>query len=117
MKALIVLVVFFAACTRSVYVPQTHVEYRDRVERDSIFVRDSTLVYINGDTVTIWRDRWLYKDRFIHDTVHVRDTVTVTVEVVKEVRHVPTIYRYSLWIAIGAVLWLLWPIVKKLLLR
>ena len=59
------------SCTSTSYVPVETVrtEYRDRVTEsvriDTVALRDSVAVYINGDTVRItrYRDRW--RDRVI----------------------------------------------------
>lgn len=57
--------------------------YLSRVERDSVFVRDSVLIREKGDTV--YRDRWRveYRERVLRDTVYIErnDTITNVVEV------------------------------------
>jgi len=65
------------ACTRTIYIPVESVrtEYRDKYLRDSIYLHDSTSVYVNGDTVREYLYRYIYRDRFIHDTVSVCDTI------------------------------------------
>jgi hypothetical protein len=59
--------------------------YLSRVERDSVFVRDSVLIREKGDTV--YRDRWRveYRERVLRDTAYVErnDTITNVVEVEK----------------------------------
>jgi hypothetical protein len=96
----IVLVLMFAAgCARPVYPPQKHAEYRRQVKYDSVVVRDSVVVLREGDTIYVYRDRW----RLRHDTVRLHDSIPYPVEVVHRVRHVPTVYRWSLWVAIAAV--------------
>lgn len=79
-----------SACSPKV-ITQTRTEYvyRDRVERDTTILHDSTYIreYVKGDTVRIteYRDRYLYRDRWRErtDTVAVHDTTRV--EVVKKV--------------------------------
>jgi len=83
----------FGSCTRKVYVPQETVrtEYKDRVVEavrvDTVAMRDSVAVYVNGDTVRItkYRDRWRTRIIERHDTVNVAkvDSVAVPVEVPK----------------------------------
>ncbi len=80
---------FAAGCkTRTVYIPvqSVRVEYRDRVQRDSVFMQDSVLVYRNRDTVFLEKYRYLYKDKWRTDSVFVQDTIRVAypVEVVQE---------------------------------
>jgi hypothetical protein len=57
--------------------------YLSRVERDSVFVRDSVLIREKGDTV--YRDRWRveYRERVLRDTAYIErnDTITNVVEV------------------------------------
>lgn len=59
--------------------------YLSRVERDSVFVRDSVTIREKGDTV--YRDRWRveYRERVLRDTAYIErnDTITNVVEVEK----------------------------------
>lgn len=61
-------------CTRTVYTPVESVrtEYRDRdIERvvtDTI--HDERFVFVKGDTVIDWRDRWHHSTEYIHDTCY-----------------------------------------------
>lgn len=63
--------------------------YRLQLSRDSIMVRDSIYITerMQGDTLTITRDRWhtAYRDRLLHDTtyIHRTDTIPKVVEVEK----------------------------------
>ena len=74
--------IWLCSC-RTKYVPvesvRTEIEYRDRWQRDSIHVHDSTFIYIKGDTV--FRDRWHmeYKDRTLRDTTYIERTDRVQV--------------------------------------
>jgi hypothetical protein len=109
MRRLLLLVLLLAGCTRTVYVPRQEVrtEYVQRVSRDSVVVRDSVFVRAVADTLYIYRDRWRDRYHTLRDTVVVRDSVAypVVVEVEKPVRRIPALYRWSLWIAIAAVVW------------
>ena len=125
------------SCTRKVYVPTETVrtEYKDRVVEnlrvDTVAMRDSVAVYVNGDTVRItkYRDRWRTRIIERHDTVNVAkvDSVAVPGEVPKPY---PVERKLTKWertkmdaggIAIGilgvAVLgglaWLAWLAYKK----
>lgn len=77
------LLVLTCSCRSIQYVPvetvKTETEYRDRVQRDSIHIRDSVFMFVNGDT--IFRDRWHteYKNRFVRDTVIITDSIKVEV--------------------------------------
>ena len=63
---------------------RTEYVYRDRVQKDTTFLKDSVYLkeYIKGDTVRIteFRDRYHYDYKYIYqkDTVAVHDTTTVT---------------------------------------
>lgn len=77
-------------CTTTKYVPVESVRvdsvYVARVERDSIFERDSVFVAVKADTVFFSRVQYRYRDRIVRDTLSVvqRDTITRVVEVEKK---------------------------------
>ena len=89
MKQLIIIAIFlisgiwFTSCRSIQYVPvetiKTNTEYRDRLQRDSIHIKDSILMFIKGDT--IFRDRWHteYRDKLIRDTINITDTIKTEV--------------------------------------
>lgn len=72
-----------AGCTSVKYVPvetvRTEIQYKDRLQRDSVYVKDSVFLLIKGDTV--FRDRWhtVYKDKVIRDTFYVYKTDSIQV--------------------------------------
>ena len=82
MKWIVMICVLVCSCrsVKYVEVPSVKVEreYSDRWHRDSIFVKDSVMVMVKGDTV--WMDRWRveWRDRWRTDSVVVRDSVVVT---------------------------------------
>lgn len=83
----VLLVLSLIGCrTRIQYVPVESVrtEYKDRLQRDSIYFRDSIIMREKGDTVFIDRWRYLYKDRLVTDTLLVSDTIRVPYPVEKE---------------------------------
>lgn len=83
----VLLVLSFIGCrSRIQYVPVESVrtEYKDRLQRDSIYFLDSVYVRDKGDTVFIDRLRYLYKDKLITDTLLVSDTIRVPYPVEKE---------------------------------
>lgn len=125
------------SCTRKVYVPTETVrtEYRDKVVEnlrvDTVSLRDSVAVYVNGDTVRItkYRDRWRTRIIERHDTVNVAkvDSVAVPVEVPKPY---PVERKLTRWertkmdaggiaigilgvAALGGLAWLAWLAYKK----
>lgn len=82
---------------------RTQIEYRDRVQRDSLYFRDSIYVKekVKGDTVYLEKyiDRWRYKEKSVHDTTYVavHDTTTVTKEVEKCLTAVQQMKQDSWW--------------------
>lgn len=89
MKALIYITMFLmsgiwlTSCRSIQYVPvetiKTEVQYKDRLQRDSIHVHDSIYVRDNGDTVFV--DRWhtVYKDKLVRDTTYINKTDSVQI--------------------------------------
>lgn len=92
-KVIIIVVLMFiltvlSGC-KTVYVPvdRVHTEYRDRIQQDSIYIRDSVYVREKGDTVWFTRWRVEFRDRIKVDSIHIHDSVPVPypVEVIKTV--------------------------------
>ena len=94
--ALAAAVVLLAGCKTkeqvvSVEHQKTDTLWQTQVQRDSIYIIDSTYIYewTDGDTVRITRDRWKtrYVERVKRDTVYrsKTDTVAVAYETVREV--------------------------------
>lgn len=85
-----VLTIFVNSCTTTKYIPVESVRvdsvFVAKVERDSIYERDSVFVAVKADTVFLSRVQYKYRDRFVRDTVSVLrcDTVTKVVEVERE---------------------------------
>lgn len=81
--ALLVVAVMMSGCTRTTYVPveQVRTEFRDRdVERlISDTVHDNRFVFVKGDTVIDWRDRWHKQLEYVHDTCYIErhDSIAV----------------------------------------
>jgi len=66
--------------TKYVAVPEYHTEYVYRTDsfelRDSIYMRDSIYVIKRGDTVTMYKTRYIYIDRW-RDKIISRDSIKV----------------------------------------
>lgn len=83
----LILLLTLVGCRTYVPVETIRTEYRDRerIERDTVNVRDSITTYIKGDTLLI--DKWhtVYKELVRRDSIYIakHDTATVTKEVIK----------------------------------
>lgn len=84
---LLFVLTIFVGCTTTKFVPVESVRvdsvYIAKVERDSIYERDSVFVTMKADTVFLSRVQYKYRDRYVRDTVSVMhsDTITKVVEV------------------------------------
>ena len=89
----LVFVFCFSSCkTKYVSVPEYHTEYITKTDsftqRDSIFVKDSIYMWMQGDTIykekfsIIYKDKW--RDRYLCDTVIKTDSVRVPYPVEKQ---------------------------------
>lgn len=122
MRKLFYLVMFLGllSCSRTVYVPTTEVvkdiQYRDKLIRDSVYVKDSVFLYIQGDTV--YKEKTITKEvlSLKSDTVFINKVDSVPyiqeVEVIKT--ETPKWAWWSLGISLGAVLLVLLRIFLKL---
>lgn len=91
--------------SKTVYVPVESVktEYRDKIQLDSIYRRDS--IYINryqiGDTIFMEKyiDRFVYKNRAIKDSIFKTDSIQVPYPVIeyKEVNRLNTFQGFQIW--------------------
>lgn len=85
------LLICFMACKgteRIVEVPVTKTEYKDRVleKKDSVYVHDSTYMYVGGDTVYVYQYKNVYRDKLMTDTMYVNrhDSIAVPYPVERE---------------------------------
>lgn len=89
------------------------VEYKTLIERDSIYLHDSTYIYVNGDTFrqTIIQDRYIYK--LLHDTAYVShvDSIPYPVFVEKELSRWQNLKLQIGGYALGALITVLLVIV------
>ena len=79
------------SCTKTEYITVEKVRndttYINKVQRDSVWLHDSTFVKVAGDTVLIERWHTVWQNHTAHDTVYKArvDSVPVPYPVVKEV--------------------------------
>ena len=92
--------------------------YINKLHYDSIYIDNSQKVYQQSDTIYLDRTKYEYRYRLLRDTIYKTqiDSIPVIreVEVVREVRHVPAIYRFSLAIVVILVLSLIIFIIWKI---
>ena len=117
-----VLVLTGCATHRPLSQPVEHVTrdtiYLSSQHYDSIYIDNRQKVYQQSDTIYLDRTKYEYRYRLLRDTIYKTqiDTIPVIreVEVVREVRHVPAIYRFSLAIVVILVLSLIIFIIWKI---
>lgn len=89
---LFVLTIFVNCSPRIVPVTDVRVDsvYIARVQRDTIYERDSVLVYTQADTIYKEKYRYVYRDRLVTDTLWRErcDTVNTVVEVEKRLSRI-----------------------------
>ena len=106
----------FTSC-RSIYVPIETVKhdsiYISKVLHDSIYQRDSIYVDRKGDTVLIYKDRYLYKYKNLIDTMYINriDSIQVPFPVERELSWWESVKQEIGGIAIGVIGALLFIIV------
>ena len=120
----------FGSCksVEYVFVPQTHTDTLivTKVQHDSIYINDSTVITEKGDTVTIEKWHTKYVEKQIHDTTYVSktDTIPQPYPVEKEMPAELTWWQQTRLHIANILLWALmifafikWgiPLIKKLL--
>jgi hypothetical protein len=111
------------SCRNIQYVPvesvRTEIQYKDRLQRDSIHVKDSVFMFVKGDTV--FRDRWhtVYKDRLLRDTayIHKTDSVQVPFPVERKLSFWESVKlqigEIAIGVIIGLIIIIIWLIRRK----
>ena len=73
----------FTSCRSVQYVPVETVKkdsiYINKIQHDSIYRRDSVYIDRSGDTIYIYKDRYLYKYKNLTDTVYVSRVDSINV--------------------------------------
>lgn len=80
---IIVLILAICSCRSVKYVPVETVKhdsiYINKVQVDSVYHRDSIYVVDKGDTVFLYKDRYIYKYKDRTDTLYVTNTDSIKV--------------------------------------
>lgn len=118
----------FGSCksVEYVFVPQTHTDTLivTKVQHDSIYINDSTVITEKGDTVTIEKWHTKYVEKQVHDTTYVSktDTIPQPYPVEKEVPAELTWWQQTRLHIANILLWALlvvgvWWAIKKFVLH
>ncbi len=103
------------SCTKHVYVPvettKSDTVYLNRVQLDSIYMRDSVFVEKSGDTIREFQYKYIYRFKDRIDTLYISKTDSIQVPYPVEV------VKYKIpqwcWWALGGVILLLVPYIVK----
>ena len=118
----------FGSCksVEYVFVPQTHTDTLivTKVQHDSIYINDSTVITEKGDTVTIEKWHTKYVEKQVHDTTYVakHDSIPQPYPVEKEVPAELTWWQQTRLHIANILLWALlvvgvWWAIKKFVLH
>jgi len=102
---LMVLLLLFGCKTHTIHVPveSVRVEYRDKWLRDSVYLHDSILIRMQGDTVWLEKYKYLYRDKLVRDSVFITDTIQVAYPVKGDTEYINRLYWWQyLLMVLGA---------------
>lgn len=105
--------IWLSSCRSVQYIPVESVKhdsiYINKVLHDSIYQRDSIYVERKGDTVLIYKDRYLYKYKNLVDTFYVNrvDSIQVPFPVEKKLSRWETIKYGLVGFAVGVIVLLI----------
>jgi len=120
MRHIVFLLLFLAilaatSCTRHVYVPvettKSDTVYLNRVQLDSIYMRDSVFIEKSGDTIREFQYKYIYRFKDRIDTLYISKTDSIQVPYPVEVVKYKT-PRWC-WCALGGIVLLLVPYIVK----
>lgn len=120
MRHIVFLLLFLAilaatSCTRHVYVPvettKSDTVYLNRVQLDSIYMRDSVFIEKSGDTIREFQYKYIYRFKDRIDTLYISKTDSIQVPYPVEVVKYKT-PRWCWW-TLGGIILLLFPYIMK----
>lgn len=120
MRHIVFLLLFLAvlaatSCTRHVYVPvettKSDTVYLNRVQLDSIYMRDSVFIEKSGDTIREFKYKYIYRFKDRTDTLYLSKTDSIQVPYPVEVVKYKT--PQWCWWALGGIVLLLVPYIVK----
>ena len=97
----ILIIIFISLClfsckttTKIVEIPIETIktEYVDKVQYDSIYLKDSIIIRQKGDTIYNTKIVYQYKYKHLKDTINIKDTIQIPIKIteVKEVNKIQT---------------------------
>lgn len=103
------------SCSKHVYVPvettKSDTVYMNRVQLDSIYMRDSVFIEKSGDTIREFQYKYIYRFKDRIDTLYISKTDSIQVPYPVEV------VKYKIpqwcWWALGGIVLLLVPYIVK----
>lgn len=103
------------SCTKHVYVPvettKSDTVYMNRVQLDSIYMRDSVFIEKSGDTIREFQYKYIYRFKDRIDTLYISKTDSIQVPYPVEVVKYKT--PQWCWWALGGVILLIVPYIVK----
>lgn len=114
------LVVMLSGCTTIKEVPVekvvTKTEYRDRLQYDSIYTRDSIYLQDKGDTIYLSKYKYIYRDKLVRDTAYVHRIDSIQVPYKVEVEKKLNMWQkvkidiggYAVIVILVLIVWLLY---------
>lgn len=124
MRHIVFLLLFLAilaatSCTRHVYVPvettKSDTVYLNRVQLDSIYMRDSVFVEKSGDTIREFQYKYIYRFKDRIDTLYISKTDSIQVPYPVEVVKYKT--PQWCWWTLGGIVLLLVPYIVKWIMK
>ena len=124
MRHIVILLLFLAvlaatSCVRHVYVPvettKSDTVYMNRVQLDSIYMRDSVFIEKSGDTIREFQYKYIYRFKDRIDTLYISKTDSIQVPYPVEVVEYKT--PQWCWWALGGFVLLLVPYIMKWITR
>ena len=104
---LVMSIICSCTTTRTVERVKRDSVYVDRLNRDSIYQRDSIYMLIKGDTVYKYEYKYLYRDKLLRDTISISktDSIPYPIEVHKYVDKKLSWWQSAL-LYTGAIAWI-----------
>lgn len=103
-----ILLFTFISCTSTKFVEipvdKVKIEYKDRIQIDTLIKNDSIIIKNKDDTIYIEKYKYLYRVKEKRDTINIVDTITVVekVEVIKGINKLNGIQKLLIGLG-GAV--------------